>query len=283
MALVGAEDYAESVRRATMFLEGKSDQLGEELMQDMQAASERLEFERAARLRDLLGSLRSLQNRQFVEGRAADLDVLACATQGAHACVLLLAFRDGRNLGTRAFFPKTNGEDSADEILGAFVSQYYVEHTPPREILLDREIPEAELIEHALSASAERKVALKWNVRGERAGYVELASRNAQQHAGPGADQPERAASPKRGAAGDAGPGRTGQAGGVLRYQPHLGRGHGGFLRRVRRRRPGAGGSIGVSTLPALRPATITRRCARHWSGVFGGRWRRAACCRRYC
>lgn len=179
--LVNAQEYAESVRRATLFLEGKSDQLGEELMQEMQAASEQLQFERAARLRDLLSSLRSLQNRQFVEGRAADLDVLACATQGANACVLLLAFRDGRNLGTRAFFPKTNGEDSADEILAAFVSQYYIEHTPPREILLDREIPEAELIEHALTASAERKVALKWNVRGERAGYVELAARNAQQ------------------------------------------------------------------------------------------------------
>jgi len=178
--LVTAQEYGESVRRATLFLEGKSDLLGEELMQEMQTASEQLEFERAARLRDLLASLRSLQNRQFVEGRAADLDVLACATQGAQACVLLLAFRDGRNLGTRAFFPKTQGEDSAEEILAAFVSQYYVEHTPPREILLDREIPEAELIEHALSASSERKVALKWNVRGERAGYVELASRNAQ-------------------------------------------------------------------------------------------------------
>jgi len=178
--LVAAGEYAESARRATLFLEGKSDQLGEELMQEMQAASEQLAFERAARLRDLLASLRSLQNRQFVEGRAADLDVLACATQGAHACVLLLSFRDGRNLGTRAFFPRTNGEDSAEEILAAFVSQYYVEHTPPREILLDREIPEAELLEHAFSASAERKVALKWNVRGERAGYLELASRNAQ-------------------------------------------------------------------------------------------------------
>ncbi|HEY0334629.1 MAG TPA: excinuclease ABC subunit UvrC [Stenotrophomonas sp.] len=178
--LVDAAEYADSVRRATMFLEGKSDQLAEELMQTMQQASEQLQFERAARLRDLLTLLRGLQNRQFVEGRAADLDVLACATQGAHACVLLLAFRDGRNLGTRSFFPKTNGEDSADVILAAFVSQYYVEHAPPREILLDREIPEAELIEHALTASAERKVALRWNVRGERAGYVELASRNAQ-------------------------------------------------------------------------------------------------------
>ncbi len=180
VAMVPPEEYAESVRRATLFLEGKSDLLAEELMQAMQEASEKLEFERAARMRDLLSSLRSMQNRQYVDGRAADLDVLACATQSAHACVLLLSFRDGRNLGTRAFFPKTNGEDSADEILAAFVSQYYAEHAPPREILLDRAIPETEVIEAALSVSAEHRVALRWNVRGERSGYLELASRNAQ-------------------------------------------------------------------------------------------------------
>ena len=180
VGLVPAGEYAEAVRRASMFLEGKSDQLGEELVQSMQRASEELEFERAARLRDLIASLRSMQNRQYVDGRAADLDVLACAVQGGSACVLLLAFRDGRNLGTRAFFPRTNGEDSADEVLAAFVSQYYAEQTPPREILLDREIPDADLIEAALCTAAERKVQLKWNVRGERAGYVELASRNAQ-------------------------------------------------------------------------------------------------------
>ena len=178
--LVAQADYDESVRRAAMFLEGRSDQLADELVQSMQAASDALEFERAARLRDLVAALRSMQNRQYVDGRAADLDVLACATQGASACVLLLSFRDGRNLGTRAFFPRTNGEDSAEEVLAAFVSQYYVEHAPPPEVLLDREIPDAQMIEAALSASAERKVALKWNVRGERAGYVELASRNAQ-------------------------------------------------------------------------------------------------------
>ena len=180
VGLVAQDDYDESVRRAALFLEGKSDQLADELLQAMQQASDALEFERAARLRDLVASLRSMQNRQYVDGRAADLDVLACAMQGASACVLLLAFRDGRNLGTRAFFPRTNGEDSAAEVLAAFVSQYYVEHAPPPEVLLDREIPEAEMIEAALGAAAERRVALKWNVRGERAGYVELAARNAQ-------------------------------------------------------------------------------------------------------
>ena len=180
VGLVAEADYAESVRQAGLFLDGRSDELTKELTQAMEQASVALEFERAARLRDLVASIRTLQARQYVDGHAADLDVLACAMQGSQACVLLLAFRDGRNLGTRTFFPKTNGEDSADEVLGAFVSQYYAEQPAPQEIVLDREIPEAELIEHALTASAGRKVQLKWNVRTERAGYLELAKRNAE-------------------------------------------------------------------------------------------------------
>jgi len=178
--LVAADEYAEAVRRAAMFLDGRSDELGEELAAAMEAASQRLEFEEAARLRDLLATLRGLQARQYVDGHAANLDAIACAMEGSHACVLLLAFRDGRNLGTRAFFPRTNGEDSAEEVLAAFVSQYYAEQTAPPEIVLDRPIPDAELIELALAESAGRKVVLKANVRGERAGYLDLARRNAQ-------------------------------------------------------------------------------------------------------
>ncbi|TQM12502.1 excinuclease ABC subunit C [Pseudoxanthomonas sp. 3HH-4] len=180
VGLVQEADYAESVRRATLFLDGRSDELTRELGTAMEQASAELEFEKAARLRDLVASIRTLQARQYVDGHAADLDVLACAMQGSHACVLLLAFRDGRNLGTRTFFPKTNGEDSAEEVLGAFVSQYYAEQPAPQEIVLDREIPEAELIEHALASAAGRKVQLKWNVRSERAGYLDLAKRNAE-------------------------------------------------------------------------------------------------------
>jgi excinuclease ABC subunit C len=180
VGLVEEADYAESVRRAALFLDGRSDELTRELGTAMEQASAELEFEKAARLRDLVASIRTLQARQYVDGHAADLDVLACAMQGSHACVLLLAFRDGRNLGTRTFFPKTNGEDSAEEVLGAFVSQYYAEQPAPQEIVLDREIPEAELIEHALASATGRKVQLKWSVRSERAGYLDLAKRNAE-------------------------------------------------------------------------------------------------------
>jgi len=180
VGLVPARDYADAVRRATLFLDGRSDELTAELTAAMEEASARLDFEEAARLRDLVAAIRKLQSRQYVDGQVADLDVLGVAMQGVHACVMLLAFRDGRNLGTRSFFPKTNGEDSADAVLGAFVSQYYGEQTPPKEIVLDRDIADRELIEEALGVSAGRKVQLKASVRGERAGYVDLVRRNAE-------------------------------------------------------------------------------------------------------
>ncbi|HJR73092.1 MAG TPA: excinuclease ABC subunit UvrC [Luteimonas sp.] len=180
VGLVETGEYADAVRRAALFLDGRSDELADELTRTMETASERLDFEQAARIRDLITTLRKLQARQYVDGKAAELDVLACAMRGSAACVLLLAFRDGRNLGTRAFFPKTNGADNAEEVLSAFVSQYYAEQPAPREIVLDRDIPDRELIEHALGAEGGRKVQIKTSVRGERAGYLDLAKRNAE-------------------------------------------------------------------------------------------------------
>ena len=180
VGLVSAREYAESVRRATLLLEGRSDELTDELGRAMEGAAQRLDFEEAARLRDLVSSIRTLQARQYVDGRAADLDVLAVSMQGAAACVVLLAFRDGRNLGTRSFFPRTNGSENAAEVLAAFVSQYYGEQLPPGEIVIDRDIPDRELIQQALSASGERKVEIRHRVRGDRAGYLDMARRNAQ-------------------------------------------------------------------------------------------------------
>ncbi|MGY0504542.1 excinuclease ABC subunit UvrC [Luteimonas sp. e5] len=180
VGLVEPDEYAESVRRATLFLEGRSDELTRELGEEMEAASAALEFERAARIRDLLAAIRSVQARQFVDGDAAELDVLACAMQGGRACVTVLSFRDGRNLGARSHFPRLNGADNGEEVLAAFVSQYYAEQPAPREIVLDRAIPDIELLEEAFSTAAGRRVQIKHNVRGERAGYLDLVRRNAQ-------------------------------------------------------------------------------------------------------
>ncbi|KLJ01335.1 excinuclease ABC subunit UvrC [Luteimonas sp. FCS-9] len=180
VGLVSERDYADAVRRASMFLEGRSDALTDEVTRDMEAAAGRLDFEEAARLRDLLGNMRGMQARQYVDGKVAELDVLACAMRGSQACVLLLSFRDGRNLGTRAFHPRTNGSDDPAEVLAAFVSQHYAEQVPPREIVLDRSIEDVALLEQAFSEAAGRRVQLKCNVRGDRARYVDLARRNAE-------------------------------------------------------------------------------------------------------
>ncbi|TKS53666.1 excinuclease ABC subunit UvrC [Luteimonas yindakuii] len=177
--LVDPQEYAQAVHRAGLFLDGRSSELNEELAQAMEQASEALEFERAAALRDLIATIRGLQARQYVDGSIADLDVLACTMQGSQACVMLLAFRDGRNLGTRAFFPRTAGSEDPAEVLAAFVSQYYAEQLPPREIVLDRAIEDVALLQEAFSINAGRRVQIKTSVRSERAGYVELVRRNA--------------------------------------------------------------------------------------------------------
>jgi len=177
---ISASDYAAEVERASLLLDGRSDTLSEELTREMEAASARLEFEQAAHLRDLIAGIRSLQARQYVDGHAAELDVLACVMHGAHACVMLLSFRDGRNFGTRAFYPRTNGADDPAEVLAAFVSQHYAAHPAPREIVLSHAVEDAELLEHALSAAASHRVQLKSRVRSERAGYLDLTRRNAE-------------------------------------------------------------------------------------------------------
>ncbi len=179
VGLIDAESYAHDAHRAELFLSGRSEELGRELTAEMEAASARLDFEGAARLRDLLTGVRKLQSHHSLGNDGNDTDVLACVLRNGHACVMLLSWRDGRNLGTRSFFPRLNGEDSAAEVLAAFVSQYYGDHPPPREIWLDQDIPERELIEEALNEASLHKVRLRTRFRGERAAQVDFVRRNA--------------------------------------------------------------------------------------------------------
>ncbi|MGH8104837.1 MAG: excinuclease ABC subunit UvrC, partial [Arenimonas sp.] len=179
VGLITPRDYDADTKRAILFLDGRSNELVDDLTRSMEAASASLQFELAAYLRDQVTGIRRIQAKQYVEGEQADMDVLACAMEQGTACVLLLAFRNGMNLGTRSFFPKTNGADSASEVLGAFVSQYYFEQHPPREIILSHVIEDAELLEKVLTSQAGRKVEIKTSVRADRARYLEMAVSNA--------------------------------------------------------------------------------------------------------
>jgi excinuclease ABC subunit C len=179
VGFIEADAYAGSVRQAGLFLDGRSDALTRELALAMERASADENFEEAARLRDLIAGVRNVQARQYVDGDTVDMDVVACELASGTACVLLLSFRNGMSQGTRAFFPRTNGADSAEEVLSAFLAQYYLEQRPPREVVLSHAVADSELLESALAEQAGRRVEIKSVVRGDRARHLDLARRNA--------------------------------------------------------------------------------------------------------
>jgi excinuclease ABC subunit C len=145
----------------------------------MEAASQRLEFEAAAHLRDTIAGIRTVQAKQYVEGDQVDMDVLAAVLEAGTACVMSLSFRNGMSFGTRAYFPKCNGAETAQEVLSAFIAQYYLERSPPRELVLSHAIEDQVLLETVLSQLGGRRVEIKSVVRGERARYLEMAMQNA--------------------------------------------------------------------------------------------------------
>ncbi len=180
VGFIDAAEYGEDVRHAAMFLEGRSDAVLGELAAAMEAASARQDYERAARLRDQVATLRGLQARHYVRGASADMDVFACRIEAGIACVSVLFFRNGISLGSRDFFPKLALDAEPGQVLGQFLAQYYLEQPVPAEIVVEREPADAVALEEMLGAHGGHAVALKWRVRGERARFVELAARNAE-------------------------------------------------------------------------------------------------------
>ena len=172
--------YASSVRHASMFLHGKGGMVLDELGAAMERASAALEFEKAARLRDAIATLNRLQAQVHVQGASADLDALACRIDGGIACVSVLFFRNGVNLGSRDFFPRLPVDADAGAVLAAFIAQYYLDKPVPRELLLSDAADDADMLAAMLSEQAGHAVQIKAQVRGDRAHFVELARKNAQ-------------------------------------------------------------------------------------------------------
>lgn len=180
VGFISESEYAEDVRHAVMFLEGRNDAVLGELAARMEAASGRQDYERAARLRDQVAMLRSLQARHYVRGASADMDVFACRVEAGIACVSVLFFRNGLSLGSRNHFPKLSLDATPADVLGQFIAQYYLDQPAPAEVVCDRQPTDAAALEQMLSTRRGREVALKWRVRGERARFVELAVRNVE-------------------------------------------------------------------------------------------------------
>jgi excinuclease ABC subunit C len=180
VGLIGKEEYQDSVRHAAMFLDGKSDAVIGELIAAMERAAAALAFEKAARLRDQVSTLKRLLAKNYVQGASADLDAIACRIDGGVACVSVMYFRNGVNLGSRDFFPKLPHDASIADVLISFIAQYYVDKPVPRELLVEQALPDADLLAQAFAGQAGHEVEIKHNVRAERARFLELAAKNAE-------------------------------------------------------------------------------------------------------
>lgn len=172
---VSAAEYADDVRLATLFLEGKDSQVIDELVRQMEIASAKLEFERAAQYRDQIASLRRVQERQYVSGTGGDLDVIVSAYEKGVGCVQVVFIRGGHQLGNKTFFPGHTQDTDVAEILAAFLPQYYLGKQVPAEILVNQPMEDQQLLEEVLSEQAERKVSISHNLRGDRARWVQMA------------------------------------------------------------------------------------------------------------
>ena len=178
--LIDAATYARDVESVVMVLEGRTQDATARLGKEMEQASEQLDFERAAMLRDQLGALTDVQARQVMtRARAgADTDVIAVAEAGGEFAVALMFVRGGQVLGTSTFHPRAPIAD-APEVLAAFIAQHYLERDPPPRICLSHAVEDAELLAASLSERAGRQVRIGVARRGYPQRWVALGLQNA--------------------------------------------------------------------------------------------------------
>ena len=182
VGLISKEEYAQSVRHAIQFLQGRTQEAIEELVQKMEAAAMTLNFEKAAEHRDLIESLRHISQQQYVSGSSGNVDVVAIHCDSGIASVQVFTVRNGNNLGNRNFFPSLpdNALGNA-EVLAAFLAQYYLNHDVPGEILVAELPDDVAVLADMLTLKQGRKVVIRQPQRGERSKWVEMAQRNAEQ------------------------------------------------------------------------------------------------------
>ena len=181
---VTPDQYQQHVNDTVLFLQGKTSTVVEKLMQRMDEASSSLAFEEAARLRDQIAALRAVQEKQYVSGESGDMDILACAYEQGTACIQQFFIRSGRNLGNKHYYPKAPSDATVESLMSAFISRYYIGQPGqgqlvPNEILVTAIPDDLELLQEVLSEQKGRRVAIRKNVRAERARWLKMAERNA--------------------------------------------------------------------------------------------------------
>src|SRR5580692_3041688 len=177
--------YRELVEETESFLNGKSRVVQDELIREMTLASEALDFENAARLRDRLKAMSQIQSSQGVNPSTfIEADLFAAYSEGGHTCIQVFFFRAGQNWGNRPYFPRHAGDLPLAEVLESFVGQFYDERTAPRLILTSEDLPGRELLAEALALRAEHRVEISLPQRGEKREIMERALTNAREQLG---------------------------------------------------------------------------------------------------
>ena len=173
------------MREATEFLSGRSHAVKQELAAEMEKASGELEFETAALYRDRLAALSAIQSQQGINPRTVEeADVFAIHQEGGYSCVEVFFFRTGQNWGNRAYFPRAEKSFTPEEVLGAFLTQFYDDKPPPKLVLLSHEVEETALLADALSVKAGYKVEVSMPRRGEKKELIAHALTNAREALG---------------------------------------------------------------------------------------------------
>ncbi|MEL6798818.1 MAG: excinuclease ABC subunit UvrC, partial [Pseudomonadota bacterium] len=179
---ISEDDYGTLVQDAERFLQGKSTRVQAQLAAEMQTASEAMEFERAAALRDRIRALTQVQTNQGINPKnVTEADVIALHMDSGQACVQVFFIRANQNWGNRDYYPRTGSGADAAEVMRSFVGQFYADKAPPRSVILSHGIEDQELLEEALSESAGRKVEILIPQRGEKAELIANAERNARE------------------------------------------------------------------------------------------------------
>ncbi|GAA6209482.1 excinuclease ABC subunit UvrC [Cognatishimia sp. WU-CL00825] len=179
---ISEADYAAAVADAERYLTGKSTDIQEKLATEMQSASENMQFEKAAVLRDRIRALTQLQTAQGINPRGvSEADVIALHLDKGQACVQVFFIRANQNWGNRDYYPRVGNEIETAEVLEAFIGQFYDGKEPPRQLILSHPIENDELMAAALAEKAGRKVEIIVPKRGEKAELVSGAARNARE------------------------------------------------------------------------------------------------------
>lgn len=184
--LISQEEYARSVDLAIKFLEGKNDEVVAELQNRMEMAAQELDFELAAQYRDQINRVRHLQERQYVNLAEGDADIIGLMVEAGIVCIQLLSIRGGQILGSQAYFPSVPANSSQEEILSAFISQHYLYHQShiesiPKQIVLEKALPDEELLTKVLAEQVKHKVEIIHPVRGEKKKWLDMAVTSAKQ------------------------------------------------------------------------------------------------------